>query len=322
MTAHSTLFKAVILNVLLCGISFVPVWSQEKDPPAVPVQMTVTLSGFTGNIPPAITRDQVTVKQNRNRMPIVDWVAARGPHAGLDLFILIDDACEPRLGGQFSDLKSFITAQPATTSVGVGYMRNATVQIAQNFTPDHAQAAQALRLPIASAGAFGSPYLSVIDLMNRWPEHPNRRVVIMVTDGIDRARSSRPRGQWSAFLPDVDRATDVAQRTGTLIYTIYFPGVGHVRRNFWEANNGQMGISRLSDETGAESFFLGIQAPVSFKPYLDQIETDLGNQYLLTFGAQPGRNEGFQSVAVNTDVTGAELVSADSVWVPASNKGE
>jgi len=273
-------------------------------------------------MPPGITRDQVTVKQNRNTMPIMDWVPARGPHAGLDLFILIDDATEPRLGSQFSELKSFITAQPASTSVGIGYMRNTTVQIAQNFTPDHAQAAQALRLPNGNPGAFGSPYLSVIDLMNRWPEHPNRRVVIMVTDGIDRARSGRPRGRLGTFLPDIDSATRVAQRTGTLIYTIYFPGVGHWRRNFWEANNGQIGISRLSDETGAESFFLGVQAPVSFKPYLDQIDKDLGNQYLLTFGAQPSRNEGLQSVSVDTDVTGADLVSADSVWVPAASKGE
>jgi len=284
--------------------------------------MTVTLSGVTGNLPPAITRDQVTVQQNRNRMPILKWVPARNEHAGLDLFILIDDACDPRLGSQFSEIKSFITAQPATTSVGIGYMRNATVQIAQNFTNDHAQAAQALRLPMANPGAFGSPYLSVIDLMRRWPEHPNRRVVVMVTDGIDRARSSRPRGRLSTLLPDVDSASDVAQRTGTLVYTIYFPGVGHVQRNFWEANNGQMGISRLSDVTGAESFFLGTQAPVSFRPYLDQIQTDLGNQYLLTFGAQPARNEGLQSVSVETDVTGAELVSADSVWVPAASKGE
>src|SRR5215475_14948257 len=137
MTAQSTLFKAVLLNVLLFGTSFVPLRSQEKEAPAVPVHMTVTLSGITGNIPPAITRDQVTVKQNRNRMHILDWAPARGDRAGLDLFILIDDACDPRLGSQFNELKSFITAQPGTTSIGVGYMRNATVQIAQNFTPDH-----------------------------------------------------------------------------------------------------------------------------------------------------------------------------------------
>ena len=67
-------------------------------------------------------------------------------------------------------------------------MRNATVQIVQDFTNDHTAAAKALRLPVGSTGAYGSPYLSVIDLMKRWPEHPNRREIVMVTDGIDRAR--------------------------------------------------------------------------------------------------------------------------------------
>ena len=64
-------------------------------------------------------------------------------------------------------------------------MRNATVQIVQNFTTDHVLAAKALRLPLGFVGAYGSPYLPVIDLMKRWPESPNHREVAMVSDGID-----------------------------------------------------------------------------------------------------------------------------------------
>jgi hypothetical protein len=83
-------------------------------------------------------------------------------------------------------------------------MRNATVQIAQNFTNDHAAAAKALRLPTGSTGAYGSPYLSVIDLIKRWPEHTNRREVIMITDGIDRARRGLGSRGLSPISPDVD----------------------------------------------------------------------------------------------------------------------
>lgn len=312
-----TSFRTLILNSLatIAALTALSVRGQQTEAAGVPVRMTVTLAALGDNSLPAVTREQVTVKQSRNDRPVLGWTAARSDQAGLDLFVLIDDASDTRLGSQLGDLRTFITSQPPTTSVGVGYMRNATVQIAENFTTDHAKAAQALRLPIASAGAFGSPYLSVMDLMRRWPEHPNRRVVIMITDGIDRARGGpRPR---MGVIPDVDSAIDVAQRTGTLVYTIYAPGVGHMNRNFWEANNGQIGISKLSDQTGAESFYLGFQPAVSFKPYLDQIQKFLQNQYLLTFGAQPGRSDGLQSVSVNTDVRGAELVSADSVWVPA-----
>lgn len=313
----TTLFRTLTLNSLatIAALTALSVRGQQTEAPGIPVQMTVTLAALGDNSLPAVTREQVTVKQNRNDRPVLGWTAARSDHAGLDLFILIDDASDTRLGSQLGNLRAFITSQPATTSVGIGYMRNATVQIAENFTPDHAKAAQALRLPRASTGAFGSPYLSVIDLMRRWPEHPNRRVVIMITDGIDRARGG-PRPRMGAITPDVDSAVDVAQRTGTLVYTIYVPGVGRLQRNFWEANNGQMGIAKLSDETGAESFYLGFQQPVSFKPYLDQIQKSLANQYLLTFGAQPGSSDGLQRVSVDTGVAGAELISANNVWVP------
>jgi len=217
----------------------------------------------------------------------------------------------------FEDLKTFINAQPSTTAIGVGYMRDATVQIVQNFTTDHAAAANALRLPLGFAGAYGSPYLSAIDLMKRWPAGQNRREVLMVTDGIDRARRSIPwRGLYSN--PDVDSASEVAMRTGTIIHTIYAPGAGRRDRNYWEATNGQMGIAKLSDVTGGESFFLGLQQPVSFAPYLDQLQGILNNQYLLSVSAQSGKKAQMQNVSINTEVAGVELASADAVWVPAA----
>src|SRR4029077_16547861 len=105
---------------------------------------------------------------------------------------------------------------PPTTAVGVGYMRNGTVQITQNFTNDHNFSPKALRLPPGTRGASGSPIFSLIDLLKRWPEHPVRREVVMVTDGIDRARGG-PRFFPSASNPDVDSAISVALRTGTII---------------------------------------------------------------------------------------------------------
>ena len=167
-------------------------------------------------------------------------------------------------------------------------MRNGTVQIAQNFTTEHNQAAKALRLPMASSGAYGSPYLSVIDLMKRWPADANRREVMMITDGIDRFRGG-PRYRGLSFIsPDVDSASPVAQRTGTTSTTIFTRGVGRLGNNFWEITNGQNGMAKLSEETGGESFYLGTQNPVSFKPYLDGLQKDLDNQYMLEFQAMPG----------------------------------
>jgi hypothetical protein len=247
-------------------------------------------------------------------LQVTDWAAAQGDRAGLELFLLIDDASISTLGLQLEDLRSFIKAQPATTAVGVGYARNATVEMRQNLTTDHDAAAKSLRLPVGSVGAYGSPYLSVTTLMQGWTATDNRREIILVTDGIDRAH----RGRNALANPDVDTAADIAQKNGIMIHTVYFPGVGHWRRNFWEATSGQNGLAKLSDITGGESFFLGTQAPVSFAPYLEELQRSLDNQYLLTFVAKPGKKSGLRSVTVTTEVAGVDFNTPDAVWVPAS----
>jgi len=305
----------VIMTYALTSAYFL---SAQTPAPTVPVHMTVTLDLLgEGKRMPEVNRDDLRVTQGKDSRSVTDWVAACDNQAGLDLFILIDDASDASLGVQLADLRAFVNSQPSTTSVGIGYMRNATVEITQNFTDDHAAAAKALRLPLGSTGAYGSPYLSVIDLMERWPQTTNRREVIMVTDGIDRARGG-PRSRGLMLIsPDVDTASTVAQRTGTIIHSIYAPGVGRLHHNFWEATNGQNGIAKLSDETGGESFFLGLEPAVSFKLYLDRIQKILDNQYILTFEATPGKKAGLQAVRITTAVAGVELASADSVWVPA-----
>jgi hypothetical protein len=290
---------------------------QTATTSTVPVRIAVSAIVASDKRMPEIKPQDVVVKQGKQRLQVTELIPAQGDHAGLDLFILIDDASSHRLGSNLDELREFITAQPATTSVGVGYMRNAKVQITQNFTMDHAAAARAVRLPIGSAGAYGSPYLSVIDLMKRWPESQNRREVVMITDGIDRARRGLRWRGWSNN-PDADSASAVAMRTGTIIHTIYVPGSDRWRRNYWEATNGQMNLAKLSDIAGGESYFLGLQSPVSIKPYLVDLQKTLDNRYLLSFYAKPGAKPGLQYVTLTTEVAGVEFSAPDAVWVPAA----
>ncbi len=288
-------------------------------PPAgtAPIKNTVTVRLLGDNKRmPEVTQDDIIVKQGKSQLQVTGWTAARGQHAGLDLFVLIDDTSDTSLGSQYGDLRAFINAQPDSTRVGVGYMQNGTVRVAQNFTTDRDKAAQALRLPLASSGAYGSPYLSVIDLMKRWPDTSNRREIVMISDGIDRFRA-RPiyRNSFLYLSPDVDNASSFAQRTGTMIHTILTRGIGRLGNNFWEINNGQNGLAKLSEETGGESYFLGTQNAVSFRPYLNSLQSALDNQYLLEFHAVPGKKAGLQPFQLNTPVAGVELNSADNVWV-------
>lgn len=305
-----------IVSTIMCAALLVSEPPPGTNPTStgVPVRMTVTVNVDKGKRMPQIDMKDVSVKKNKEQLQVTEWVPAQGDHAGLELFFLIDDASISTLGNQLKDLSDFFNAQPATTAIGVGYARNANVEIRQEFTTDHVLAAKALRLPLTNVGAFGSPYLSVTDLMKRWPASSNRREVVLVTDGIDRAN----RGRNALVNPDVDTAARVAQKTGTIIHTLYFPGVGHWCRNFWEANSGQNGIAKLADVTGGESFFLGVQTPVSFSPYLDQLQRILDNQYLMTVSAKPGKKAALQYVTVTTEVAGVDFSTPDAIWVPAA----
>ncbi len=312
----------------------------NSSPGTVPVHMVVMVEPLSANdntVSP-IRREDVQVRQGKNRLQVTDWIPARNEQAGLQLFILIDDTSDTSLGSQLGDLRDFINAQEATTAVGVGYMRNTTVNIVQNFTTDHAQAAKALRLPLAGLGASDSPYLSLISLLKGWPENKMRRTVVMVTDGVDRLRGlSTPSGAVPAstramppnrmardystmptISPDVDSASRMAQRYGVIVHSIYTPGVGRAARNYFDLTNGQNGMSKLADETGGESFYLGLQTPVSFKPYLDRLQLILNNQYFLVFQATPGKKDGLQRVKLSTEAPKVEIVSADNVWVPTT----
>ena len=322
-----------VLLMLLTGLaSATPALRAQEtaSPTTVPVHMVVTVEPLreSDNTVDSLSRQDVQVQQGKNRLQVTDWIPERGDQAGLQLFILIDDTSNTSIGGPFDDLRAFINAQPATTWIGVGYMRNAAVNIGQNFTTDHAQAAKALRLPLGGLGASDSPYLSLISLLKGWPENKMRREVLMVTDGIDRIRgygASAGRGfgpragmqTWAAMSPDVDSASSAAQQYGVIVHSIYCRGVGHVGRNYYDASSGQNGLAKLADETGGESFFLGVQNPVSFKPYLDRLQMILNNQYFLAFLANPGKKAGLQRVKISTEVPKVEIVSADNVWVPA-----
>jgi hypothetical protein len=97
---------------------------------------------------------------------------------------------------------------------------------------DHAQAAKALRLHLGNSGASPSPYFSIVDLIKRWPDAPNRREVLMISDGIDRFSWSGPDD------PYVDSAIEAAQRARIIVYSIYSRGMGQYGHSFWRINSG------------------------------------------------------------------------------------
>ena len=229
----------------------------------------------------------------------------------MELLILIDEASGQSVANQFADLRKFMEAQPATTQIAVGYMENGTVQLTQNFTNDHQAAGKALRIPLGAFAGGNSPYLSITDAIKRWPENKARHSIFLVSDGIDPLQP----GISDSYL---DQAVETAQRTGTQIYSIYASRAGHFGHSLWRVSQGQNNLSQMTDKTGGESYFQGLDTPVSFAPFLDEFAERLNHQYRLTFLIKPEKKSSYKHVRLETEIPNAELVTADRVYVPAA----
>jgi hypothetical protein len=273
------------------------------------VSMTVTAVGKKDTSPPLVTKDDVQLYLNKERTQIADW-----KHGGkLYLAVLIDDSLDAGIANQWGDLKAFLTSQPDTTYISVSYARNGAAMVAQDFTNDHELAARALRIPLGGGGAFSSPYLTLLDLMKRWPSSADRRSILLISSGIDYFR-----GGFDFRSPDLDSTISRAQKQNINVWTIYAPDAGHRGRGFFIANRAQSNLSQLSYETGAESFYLGTAAPVTLKPYFDELSTHLSNQYLLTFKASGGAKGRFERVRVATELPYVEFLTASQAFLPAA----
>ncbi|MGD0304957.1 MAG: hypothetical protein ABSC71_09030 [Candidatus Acidiferrales bacterium] len=336
---NSATLRMSTAAALLLAISFAPaVRAQDKDADAASgtatAHVVVTAEAVRGDgAPGALTAKDVQLKSGKTSLKVSGLIPAQGDNAGLQLFIAIDDTCTTDLGVLLSDIRSFVQAQPKTTVVGVGYMSNAQTRIVQNFTDDKDAAAKAIRLPLGQLSSMDSPYLSLQDLIKRWPVSKLRREVIFITDGIDRLRNfgggggsfggggfgpGRSVNSFANMSPDVDSTSRAAQRSGVIVYSIYAQGVGSAGRSFWEATVGQSGISQISDETGGESFILGVQNVPSLQPYFNTIERMLNNQYFLIFQVTPLKKADLRPIKATTEISNTEIVSAKNALFPGT----
>jgi VWFA-related protein len=270
-----------------------------------PVTMTVTAVGKK-QATPVINKGDVSLFQGNEHTQIADL--RRGD--SLYLAILIDDSLDPAVALQWNDLKAFVNAQPESTYVAVAYARNGSALVAQDFTNDHALAVKAIHMPSNAAGAYTSPYLAVQDWIKRWPaDGGERRSIILFSSGIDYFR-----GGFPPYDTDIEPTIERAQKQNVNIWSIYFPDRGG-RGSFLAETN----LDRISQQTGGESFFLSLSRPVTLKPYFDQIQEHLNNQYLLSFEGTSGTKKGrFERIRVATELPSVRLMAPNEVYLPAA----
>jgi len=284
---------------------------QSAPETTVSVSMLVSVEAKHSKDVPVVTKEDVRVFQGKKRLQVADWVPLQGNQAALELLLLIDDASSMRVATQLDDFRQFMNAQPGTTAIAVGYMQNGSARIVQNFTKEHSQAEKALRMPLGAEVGETSPFFAVTDAIKHWPEDNARHELILISDGVDPLQP----GGTDSYL---DEAIERAQQAGTQIYAIYASHAGHFGHTLWRINQGQSNLSRLTDETGGEAYFEGLETPIAFAPFLSEIADRLNHQYRLTFLAAPSKKPNFQHVKLETEVQNAELVAASKVYIPAA----
>jgi hypothetical protein len=274
--------------------------------------LVVTAEGHHDAAPPDVTRDDVSAEVNRHSARVEDWIPLRGDQASLELYIVIDDGDDTEMGIQFNSLKGFIDGQPETTRIGLAYLRNGSANIVAPLTTDHDKVAKALRLPLGEPGISSSPYLGISDLVKKWPPADARREVLLISSGIDPLSPPDPQN------PYLQKAIADAQRARILVHSIYYPQAGHSGHSYRRINWGQNYLSELGDGTGGEAYWQGFLSPVSFDPYLKDLNQRLRNQYLLTLVPQDAKG-GLEPVRVSASQPGVSLMSASKIYLPASH---
>lgn len=276
----------------------------------VPVATVVTVLGPSYTAPPALGKTDVVVRTGKSiREDVVGWDAAQGEKSNLELAIVIDDLSN--INSQIDDLRKFIQSQPKATSVGLFYASNGVTQAVAPFSTDHDAVAKKARITLGQASASTSIYLSLMDVMSKWRPSGARREILVIADGIDRFRGDPD-------SPDVALTIERAQKAGIMIHTLYARGGGREGRNLFRINYGQSNLAQMSDATGGESFFQGLDTPIAFTPFLEQLDMVLHNQYYLTFTTARSmkKNGELRSFHVSTEQHNVEVSAARYILVP------
>jgi hypothetical protein len=268
------------------------------------VQLVVTVADHASHRPAALKASDLTITNGT----ITGFTPLQGTQ-DVELFLVIDDAANYEFGAKLQELRRFVASQPKDMSVGVAYIQDGTLHVAENPTTDHARSARALRAPSGSKAA--SPYAALSDLIGLWPQKTLRREIILVSSGIDDSTT-----EGAAFVR-AETVIDDADRAGIVIYALYNPAANYRSTEWSKVESGETGLAHTCYETGGEAYFLSHDPVETVGSFLIDISEHLTHQYLVKFRLSPGPESGVQTVFVFSESFDQELMKPDRVWVPA-----
>jgi hypothetical protein len=261
---------------------------------------------------PEITLKNLSLKMDGKPATITSWTPLQGPENEVELVLLIDSAARESLGTQMRDITHFVNGLPPNTKAAIAYMFNGSAVFSGPLSADHAQVLKGLHLPGGSPGSSASPYFCLSDLAKRWPsqDRQTRREVLLVTDGVDNYEM-----RYDPADPYVQAAITDSVRAGMVVYAIYWQSEGRFSRSYYGTNSGQNLLLQLTEATGGTSFWNQQGNPVSFAPFLDDLNRHLQNQYELQFVSRLKGKAEVQDMKLKLDAPGVKVDAPQQVMV-------
>lgn len=272
--------------------------------PGRPVTIPLTIRVNEDESVPELQNIDLTVSEDGEPQTILS-IRGIGTNSPITLAVLIQDDVVSSVSNEIKSLAEFVRRLPKGSRVMIGYLRTGSLQVKQKFTSDLDKAAKAMRPPtgFASAGPY-NPYVEVIEALRKFDAQPlGRRAILLVSDGLDISRgvdSSTP-----TQSVDLQRAVNEAQRRSVAIYGFYAPTVASAGNPIL-GRNAQSSLLRVANETGGLAFFQGTGAPVSFEPFIRELDISLQKQAALTF-LSTHLDKGFHRIEVKSATPGVRI---------------
>lgn len=281
---RSTISLLFPMLFLLCAAF---AFAQNAEPQQRVRTVTIPISIFTkqelkeGQLEEFVQADRLIVRENDDEQQILS-IKSVGD-SPLSIAFLIQEDMTSNFNLQIKDIQEFIRGLPKGTRVMVAYLRGGSAEIRQKFTDDLDKAAGSLRIISSSQfAAPRSPYDGVSDTLGRFDAMPaGRRAILLFSDGLDTTNGLNLASIMQSS--DLDQAILKAQRKSVAVYSFYHPTVLTETSNSILGLGAQGALEKLSDETGGRSFFHGMSAPISFRPFFKDMFMSLNRQFALTY---------------------------------------
>ena len=270
-------------------------------------------------LPALVQSDIGEIKINGKVAPITSVTPVLKGPTGLQLMVVLDSMQMIGGNGQFDSIKKFFNDMPPNVEIGVGYMLQSKVVVAQDFTTDRTLAGNALKTKTREEAASpkndnGNPYSCLRYLAGHWPQvDPGKlRAVLMFTDGIERNNNQSQGGDQ--LNPDVDGASRILQAGSIIPYPFYYLDFPLPDPNRPEGGplEGQQYFSQLTDATAGDPLYEGQFSPGSFDPLLNRLYSTLQAEAVVTVDAPgaPGKSGRLDIKSTREDI---KILAPDTV---------